>query len=275
MKNFIPLLLSALCTLSLAQSANAIAVNPGTTTLLTGNNATWFYGGPASDVTNEGNSLNFKSSAATAEALTYFKSTNIAVGQTLTLSFNYLYSTNVSGNNAFTFGLYNSKGSKTAVSGDAFNSSVFTNYTGYVASGALGSGNLSIDSRTGADNNLLSLSSYTQGQDIRENANNPIQFYGASLAIARTATGITVTSIMGNTVDTQTYVGGGTTFDTVGIFSESPAGQFIFGNAAVVLGPSAMAPEPSATLALVFLGAVAIGHPIRRKLGRLTLRGEA
>ncbi|MEI6560560.1 MAG: hypothetical protein WCO68_00570 [Verrucomicrobiota bacterium] len=199
-------------------------------------------------------------------AMAYFTPTDLAVGASLKLSFNYSFTQTAVDANAFMFGLYNSGGARlTKDSSNNFaNDSLFNSYTGYAVSGVFGAdltdkGSDHIEARNLTGSSLLSLDSYTQGTSYKQSgAATPGQMYTASMSIARTAAGVTVTSQIGNTMMTQTYTGSMfTKFDAVGVFSNGNSGSFTMDNIQLdYVG----APEPSTFYALGLFGAAVFGR---------------
>ena len=246
--------------------------------------AQWFTGGPApnqsvSPVTG----LTFAdANAEKATAMAYFTPTELQVGQSLTLSFNYSFTQVANADNAFMFGLYNSGGNylTSKDSSLSFNNALFNNYTGYATSGVFGTdpsgpGRDHIEVRNLPGYNLLSIGTYTEGKEyLQSGAATPGQIYAASMSIARTAAGITVQSQIGATMMTQTYSSAMfTRFDAVGIFSNGNSGSFTMDNIQLdYVG----APEPPVFFALVLFGVSVFGrssvHAARKALAHFLPR---
>ena len=245
--------------------------------------ADWYIGGPTPNMSISPTAgLSFAdASGQKATAMAYFTPTELAIGASLTLSFDYSFTQVANADNAFMFGLYNSGGSYlTKDSSLSFNSQVFNNYTGYATSGVFGadpsgSGRDHIEARNLPGKNLLSIGTYTEGQEYKQvGAATPGEIYTASMSIARTAAGLTVTSHIGNTTMTQTYTSAMfTKFDAVGIFSNGDSGSFTMDNIQLdYVG----APEPSVFYALALFGASIFGRAsvrsARKVLGRFLPR---
>jgi len=236
--------------------------------------AQWYIGGASSIAsTNASSGLTLtQTKAATATTMAYFTPTTLQIGDTLELTFSYSFHTAAVADNSFQFGLYNSGGSRLTKDGLGFNNSLFNNYTGYATSGVFGVdpsglGRDHIESRgLAAGNNLNSMGTYTEGKTyIQQGAATPDQIYQASMQIARTAAGITVTSQIGNTQMVQQYTGAGAAqFDAVGIFSNGNTSAFTFDSVRVEL--AANAPEPSVTAGLALLGLAGAGRALRRRI---------
>jgi len=230
--------------------------------------ADWYIGGPTPNMSiSPTKGLTFQSANNDkATAMAYFTPTDLQIGQSLTLSFNYSFTQTSNSGNDFIFGLYNSGGSHLSKesSNNFANDGTFNNYTGYAASGVFGTdpsaiGSDHIEARNLTGSSLLSTDSYTQGTSYTQSgAATPGQIYTASMSIARTAAGVTVTSQIGNTTMTQTYTGAMfTKFDAVGVFSNGNSGSFTMDNIQLdYVG----APEPSAFYALGLFGAAVFGR---------------
>ena len=242
--------------------------------------ADWYIGGPTPNMSiSPTKGLTFAdANNDKATAMAYFTPTDLQIGQSLTLSFNYSFTQASTAGNDFIFGLYNSGGSHlTKQSSNNFaNDGIFNNYTGYATSGVFGTdpsatGSDFIEARNLTGSSLLSGASYTEGTSYKQSgAATPGQIYTASMSIARTAAGVTVTSQIGNTVMTQTYTGAMfTKFDAVGVFSNGNSGSFSMDNIQLdYVG----APEPSAFYALGLLGVAVFGRASVRAV-RKALQG--
>ena len=229
--------------------------------------ANWYIGGPTPNMSiSPTTGLTFAdASAQKATAMAYFTPTDLAVGASLKLSFNYSFTQVANADNSFMFGLYNSGGNYLSKDSSInFNNKIFENYTGYATSGVFGTdpsglGRDHIEARNLTGDNLLSIGTYTEGNtSIQSGAATPGQIYTASMSIARTAAGVTVTSQIGNTTMTQTYTSGMfTKFDAVGVFSNGNSGSFSMDNVQLdYVG----APEPSTFYALGLFGAAVFGR---------------
>jgi len=245
--------------------------------------AQWLIGGPAPNMSvSPTTGLTFQNAnAQKATAMAYFTPTDLAVGASLTLSFNYSFTQTATADNSFMFGLYNSGGSYlTKASSNNFNNQVFDNHTGYAVSGVFGAdpsglGRDHIEARNLTGDNLLSIGTYTEGNtSIQSGAATPGQIYQASMSIARTAAGITVQSQIGSTTMTQTYTSAMFThFDAVGIFSNGNSGSFTMDNIQLdYVG----APEPPVFFALALFGVSVFGktsvRAVRKMLARFLTR---
>lgn len=237
------------------------------------NSATWYSGGPTPNTSVIDGRLTFRdANSGKATALAYFSPTELAIGQSLNLSFDYRFSQTAVGSNAFMFGLFNS-GGDLAEKND-INFRKLADYTGYAASGVFGtdtSRSDHIEATNQAGDNLLSLSDYTVGTSyLQVGAATPGEIYKASMQISRTAAGITVQSQIGGTVMLQTYTNAMfTKFDTVGIFSNGDSGTFSLDNVQLdYVG----APEPSTFFAMGLLGVAVFGKMLRRKVQGALLR---
>jgi len=236
--------------------------------------AHWYAGGDSSTVNVTNQALT--SNASNTGVMAYFAATTLSVGASLTLSFDYQFSTPSSVENSFMFGLYDSTGSQVAKDGVNFNAPTFRNYTGYATSGVFGvdssgTGFDHIEERDINNKNLLAMNSYTEGDStVQSGAATPGQIYEASMQISRTAAGIVVQSQIGNTVMIQTYTNSMfTTFDTVGIFSNGDTGSFSLDNVQLdYVG----APEPSTFFAMMFLGMAVFGKMFRCTVRDMLLR---
>ena len=228
----------------------------------------WYVGGTNASVGSGG--LMVSGSGPQATAMAYFNPAELQVGESLKLSFSYSFQQVSNGDNNFMFGLYNSGGSHVAKDGSNFNNSLFSSYTGYAASGVLGSdpsgpGRDHIEVRDKIANNLLSISSYTEGQEYKQSgAATPGEIYMASLQISRTAAGITVEGQIGNTDFVQKYTSGLVTrFDSIGIFATGNPGALTFDR--VQLDYTTV-PEPSSFLAMALVGVVVVGRMAKPKI---------
>jgi len=219
------------------------------------NSARWYSGGASNNVSAASGALVFTGDSGGSSpgsihggGLAYFtaagKPISLAVGQSLTLSFNYSSSQSDSGDWDFGFGLYNSGGLRIAADNSGFNNSIFNKYTGYEAAGILGPdisglGRYKIASRTLSGNNLLASSFYTIfGGNVKQIAGtNAGQTYAASLTLsAINATNLVLTSVIAGQTLTRTNVSGVVTnFDTVGIFAPGAPGTFTVDNVAVTV----------------------------------------
>lgn len=240
--------------------------------------AHWLTGGPQTNVSvSSDTGLTFKdASAEKATAMAYFTPQDLAVGASLTLSFNYSFTQTANADNSFMFGLYNSGGSYLTKDSSSFNNKIFNNYTGYATSGVFGTdpsgpGRDHIEVRNLTGQNLLSIATYTEGTEYKQSgAATPGEIYTASMQIARTASGITVTSQIGNTTMTQTYTSSMfTKFDSVGVFSNGDTGSFTMDNVQLdYVG----APEPPVVFALAFFGVSVFGKMFGRSLRKAALK---
>ena len=240
--------------------------------------AHWLTGGPQPNVSvSTSTGLTFAdASAAKATAMAYFTPTDLAVGSSLTLSFNYRFTQTATADNAFMFGLYNSGGSYLTKDSSSFNNQIFNNYTGYATSGVFGAdpsgpGRDHIEARNLTGKNLLSIGTYSEGTEFKQSgAATPGEIYTASMKIARTASGITVQSQIGNTTMTQTYTSTMfTKFDSVGIFSNGDTGSFSMDNVQLdYVG----APEPPVFFALALFGVAVFGKATVRAVRKKLLR---
>ena len=232
--------------------------------------AHWYSGGPNSNVSVTNGMLAFANSAGgKATAMSYFNPTDLQVGQSLTLSFDYSFSQVANGDNSFMFGVYNSGDAHVTGDNINFNNAVFNNYTGYATSGVFGPdpsgpGRDHIEARDLTGRNLLSIGTYTEGTEyLQSGAATPGEIYTASMQIARTASGIVVESKIGNNTIVQKYSSEMfTKFDSVGIFANGNAGTFYLGN--VTLDYTG-APEPSSFFAMFLFGMAVFGKPLLRK----------
>ena len=229
--------------------------------------AHWFAAG--SNVSTSTGGMTFASTSGGVGAMAYFNPVQMQVGESLTLSFNYSFQQIANGDNNFMFGLYNSGGSYATKDGTGFNNSIFNSYTGYAASGVFGTdpsgpGRDHIEARNKTGNNLLSISTYTEGQEhIQRGGATPGEIYTASMQISRTATGITVKSTIGSTDILQKYTSDlFTKFDSVGIFANGEAALTVDG---VKLDYSGV-PEPSPVLAMALFGVLVFGKMARHKI---------
>ena len=240
------------------------------------NSAHWYSGGPTPNMSVSSSGLTFRdATAGKATALAYFTPTQLQVGASLTLSFNYSFTQTATNDNSFMFGLYDSGGNY--ASKDSVNFGKLDNYTGYATSGVFGtdtsvSGSDHIEARNQPTDNLLSLADYDVGTRSRQNGGaTPGEIYAASMKISRTAAGITVESQIGNTTMQQTYSDSMfTTFDTIGVFAPNgDAGSFTMDNIKLdYMG----APEPSSFFALGFFGLALIGKALRQSVRDFFLR---
>lgn len=206
---------------------------------------------------------------------TTFSSYNLAVGETITLSFDFR-STGPASATGLRFGLYNSGG--TNPSGDIFanppsTGTTFQNDLGYsVFAPHQGTQNITLYARpANATNNTIPVSAAANttvlGSAALASATNTTNFYNASLALTRTlsgynyAVGYAGTSFSGSTTNVQT-----STFDSLVIFSiqtNSLAQVLTIDNVLVTA-----VPEPSVYGALGLL--LCAAHVVRRRMRRRT-----
>jgi len=245
--------------------------------------AHWYSGGPGTNVSVTDSGLTFRdSSASKATAMAYFTPTELRVGQSLTLSFNYRFEQlpdgKGNGDDSFMFGLYNSGGQYQTKDSVGFNNKIFEDYTGYATSGVFGpdSSSLGLDyiqARDKEGKDLLSMDTYTQGKTFKQSGGaTPGQIYAAGMQIARTAEGLTVTSQIGDTTVVQKYTSEMfTKFDAVGIFANGNVGSFSLDN---VKMDYTGAPEPSSFFAVTLFGLAVFGKMLGGKLKDLFLNGR-
>ena len=237
--------------------------------------ADWLSGGPTPNMSVSNGALTFRdANSGKATAVAYFTPTELEMGQSLKLSFNYSFTQTATANNDFMFGLYNSGGDYATK--DDINFRKLANYTGFATSGVFGRDSstagldhIELANQTG--DNLLSLSDYTVGKSyIQIGAATPGEIYAASMQISRTAAGVVVKSQIGDTVMVQTYTNSMfTKFDTVGIFSNGDTGTFTLDNVQLdYVG----APEPSAFVAMMLFGVAVFGKMFGSKVRGLALR---
>jgi len=237
--------------------------------------AHWYSGGPGPNMSVGSDGLTFRdANSGKATALSYFLPTELKVGESLTLSFDYKFAQTATGDNDFMFGLFNSGGE--FATKDSINFKKLADYTGYAASGVFGldpstEGRAHIEVRDNADADLLAISDYTVGsRHVQSGGATPGEYYTASMQISRTAGGITVESRIGNTEMVQTYSSAMfTKFDTVGIFSNGDTGSFTLDNVKL---DYAGAPEPSALFAISLFGMAVFGKMFGRKAKEFFLR---
>lgn len=242
--------------------------------------ARWYTGGPSTNVSVENGVMTFRDASANkGTAMAYFNAVDLQVGQSLSLSFNYSFAETSTEENSLMFGLYNSGGSYQTKDAVGFHNKIFETYTGYAASGVLGtdtsaSGSDHIEARNAGEKNLLSLDTYTVGNSsVQSGAATPGETYTAWMQISRTAQGITVESKIGDSTFVQTYTSEMFThFDTVGIFSNGDAGAFTLDN--VKLDYSG-APEPSSVVAMTLLGLFVFGRAMTDRMKRTLMRSLA
>lgn len=224
--------------------------------------AHWYSGGLSNNVSVNSSGLVFAGDIGGSTpgsihggGLAYFTASgspySLAIGQTMTLSFDYSYGQINSADWSFEFGLFNSGGSRVTTDDTSFNSSIFNAYSGYVAAGVLGPdpsglGRYKIAERNLTANNLLTTSSYTilGSNTIQTAGTNAGVTYDASLTLAYAASGeMILTSDLDGQMLVRTNTSGlVTSFDTVGIFAPGTPGTFTFGNVQVDV---TSAPEPS------------------------------
>jgi|GEM_PF-1176560 len=242
--------------------------------------AHWYTGGPSNNSSADpATGLTFQdASAAKATAMAYFSPTELQIGQTMTLSFDYKFQTVANSDNAFMFGLYNSGGSYATKDSVGFNNAIFNSYTGYATSGVFGvdpsgPGRDHIESRDLLGHNLLSIGTYSEGTEYKQSgAATPGTLYAASMQITRTATGVTVESKVGNTDMVQQYTGEMfTSFDSVGIFSNGDTGSFTVNTVTVNVSG---APEPSSVYAVLLLAVMVFGRMFAAKIQGLIRRWQ-
>lgn len=241
------------------------------------NSARWYTGGLGSTASVSSSSgLTLDASSGKATAMAYFNPTTLGVGETISLSFNYSFGAIANGDNNFMFGLYDSGGSYLTQDNLGFNNSLFSHYTGVATSGVFGPdpsgpGRDHIELRDKVANNLLSISSYSEGLESRQvGAATPGEVYSASMAITRTSTGLMVESKIGTTTMVQKFEGTSLTrFDAVGVFATGNTGSFTVDGVKVEYTGL---PEPSSLLAMGFFGSVLLGGVVRRRLQEFTNR---
>ena len=237
--------------------------------------ADWLSGGPTPNMSVSNGALTFRdANSGKATAVAYFTPTELQIGQSLKLSFNYSFTQTATADNDFMFGLYNSGGDYATK--DDINFRKLADYTGFATSGVFGRDpstagldHIEVANQTG--DNLLSISDYTVGKSyIQIGAATPGEIYAASMQISRTAAGVVVKSQIGDTVMVQTYTNSMfTKFDTVGIFSNGDTGSFTLDNVQLdYVG----APEPSAFVAMMLFGGAVFGKMFGSKVRGLALR---
>lgn len=238
----------------------------------------WFSGGPASNLSVSAETgLTFeKSNGNKAMAMAYFAPTDLIVGQSISLSFNYSFQSATTAENSLMFGLYNSGGVFLTKDNSSFNNAIFDNYTGYATSGvfgvdASGSGLDHIEVRNVQGHDLLNMDTYTQGADyVQSGASSPGTIYTASMQITRTESGLTVESKIGNTEMVQKYSAEMfTRFDTVGIFANNNTGTFTVNDISIeYMG----APEPSTGIVISLFGLLVFGKSLGTHIKRATAK---
>jgi hypothetical protein len=215
---------------------------------------------------------------------TYFTSTTLAPGDSISVSFN-LRTTgaNPTGGDAFRIGLFNSGGVKQTANLNAYNSTSFDAYTGYFAqytpnaTGSTTTAN-SIRERVSSSNQGLFQGTTT----ALANSSTPVvggtvsfdTTYAVTFSISRSLDGTTntITSSFGGasiiSTDTTTPL---SSFDTLGIFfgsnwgAASPNSRSNFIDDVLVTHTAAV-PEPSAFAALAGLGALGFASTRRRRV---------
>lgn len=201
-------------------------------------------------------------SNASFSLTTYFNSTALGIGQTITLSFS--LTTDFKGDAAadsFRFGLFNSGGSTLASDVSATNGSnaafdAWTGYSFWSPYGSVTGTTSSIRERTGTNYILYNATAnpsrdtvdYTSGNLVNATA------YLGSFSITNNGSSLTISATLGNTTQTWTDTSPtATTFDSLSFFvGGTPigtGGSFTLDNVKVEV-----IPEPSSALLLALLG---------------------
>ena len=191
---------------------------------------------------------------------------NLQVGESVQLSFNYLYATTSSTDFGLGFGFYDTNGKPLKTDGTGLNNGVFNGWTGYSAFGTTGTdtsalGRFHIAQRETTANNLLSpfttgvLGSTHQTVGLQAETWNTATF---KLTYA-SATSMIMTATIDGEVLSVTNKPTTTGFDSVAITDGQPINTLeISGVTVVVIPEAAPVPEPS-ELSLVGLGLGAFG----------------
>lgn len=153
--------------------------------------------------------------------LTYFDATTIAVGETLTLSFDVNHKAVSNAPSGFRFALLNSHGSQISADGTA-SGAVFNGYTGYAAFTSLDAtvNNQFIYQRANANDSLWTAGAFQSRGFEGLTYNVPADtFVEMSLSVYRkdATTAVITSTINGISVEVEQTTGAEFTFDTIGL----------------------------------------------------------
>jgi len=231
---------------NLPTSAVWYSSNPTASTYVTNNSALVVSGLTGSDLGGQGIVAAFESTD---------NQLSLQVGQSLELSFDYLYATTGGANFGFSFGVYNSQGSPLTADGLSFNNSVFNAWTGYAGFGTFGptndaaTGQLNLAQRvTTSDSLLTPFQSSVLGSAAQADGLSPGTWYPASLKLSyASSAAMVLTETIGNQSFLVTNTPTTTHFDTIAISDDgAPIGSLEISNVEVILIPTnAPVPEPS------------------------------
>ena len=240
-----------------------------------GGATTWYSGGAATNLTASGNTLtvvgltvsNLGGQGVVASFEPSGTELNLQVGQSIQLSFNYLFTVTNNTDFGLGFGFYNTAGKPLTTSGTGFNKSQFNAWKGYSAFGIFGGADNSSQGRfhlaeraTTANNLLTPFQTGLLGTTHQTDGLQAGIWYAASLTLTyASATNMMLKATIGNESFTTSAAPFITGVDSVGITSGEPVGSLELSGITVVTIPSAApVPEPS-TLALAGLGLGALG----------------
>lgn len=255
-----------------------------------GNRDGWFSSGISSTLTVSNGYMTQATGTSGRSVVTNFNATSLAVGETLSLTFNLRidgpalgnFSANTGVNNQLRFGLYYSNG-VTPVAADNFNSPYsFSAYDGYGSFTSLMAGSTNsngtpagwtIRDRTGTENALISTTTgYTSlgATELPETSFAIDTLYEGSMSILRTEAGVEITATFfggalgtGYTMTRLDDTNSVTTFDTIAFHLNSSVGaSYSISNVEVSL-IAAPIPEPSTYAALA--GLLALGLVARKR----------
>lgn len=231
-----------------------------------GNRDGWYVSTTGTSTAVTSQQLVLTSTSASANTLTYFTPTTLAIGDIMTLSFDVSFSNTTSADNNLRVALLNSGGAANQINSDlaTFNDAAFNGYVGYAGFHNRGGSANAIRSRAGSNNTLFTTNAGGFATSLANNTSalNLVAdtFYNYTLTYAyNTASEFVITASLNSVPISHTITSSPvTTFDTIALFQVSSGATTLDNFTVTVI------PEPS-TWALLAVSLTAMVVLRRRR----------